>query len=153
GVCTGKCDKDFRGVCGGKCDGTCNGAPTKGKKKCVGICDGSCTEKAEGVCNGRCDGTCAGPWEPRDQGKCSGQCNGICAGGEVTAHQCSGEFAPPGLDPVCAASCGALSALNARCEAPVIRVLSKGGKQTAETQKFLAGVQSAYPKILRLLLG
>jgi hypothetical protein len=153
GVCSGKCDHDFRGKCGGKCDGTCDGSPTKGKKKCVGICDGSCSEKGEGVCSGKCDGACSGPWEPREQIKCAGHCGGICAGGEVAAPQCSGEFSPPGLDSVCQASCGALSALNARCEAPVIRVLSKGGKQNADTQRFLAGVQSAYPKILRLLLG
>jgi len=152
GVCTGKCDKEFRGTCGGKCNGTCNGTPTRGPHRCVGICDGTCTEKAEGICGGRCDGACNGPWEPKDPTKCAGICNGACAG-EAMAPLCSGDFAPKGVETVCLAMCGAAAAMAAKCDAPLVRVTVKGGKQNAELQKLLTGMQAALPRIFRVQEG
>ena len=148
GVCTGKCDKDFRGTCGGKCNGTCNGTPTRGPHRCVGVCDGACAEKAEGICGGRCDGACNGPWEPKDPTRCAGICNGACAG-EVTAPLCSGDFVPKGSDALCMAVCGAIASMGAKCDAPFVRVTVKGGKQNAELQKLLVGMQASLPRIFR----
>ena len=151
-VCTGKCDHDFRGACGGKCSGTCDGAPTRGPKKCAGVCDGSCSDKAEGACAGRCDGQCSGGFEPRDPGKCTGVCIGTCVG-EVKDPLCSGEFNPPGVDPVCQAACAAASALAARCDLPLVKVAVRGGKPTPDIEKLLAGIQAAVPKIVRIQQG
>lgn len=150
--CSGKCDRDFRGACGGKCTGTCDGAPTRGAKRCAGVCDGSCSDKAEGACGGRCDGSCSGAWEPPATGKCSGVCLGACSG-EVKDVVCSGEYVPAGVDPVCQAACGAAAAMTARCDAPQVRLSSRGGKPTAELERLLAGIQSAVPKIVRAQQG
>jgi hypothetical protein len=152
GVCTGNCDKEFRGTCGGKCNGTCNGTPTRGPHRCAGVCDGSCTEKAEGICGGKCDGACNGPWAPKDQSKCAGVCNGTCAG-EAMAPLCSGEFLPKGADTACLALCGSAATLAARCDAPLVRLTVKGGKQNAELQKLLTGMQAALPRIFRVQEG
>ena len=154
GACSGRCDRDFRGACGGKCNGTCDGAPTRGPRRCAGLCDGSCSDQAAGVCSGRCDGQCSGAWEPQAPSmKCAGVCVGGCSGGEVQSPLCTGEYAPPGTDPVCQAACGAASALAARCEAPLVRVAVRGGKPTPELEKLLAGVQSAVPRIVRIQQG
>lgn len=152
GVCTGKCDKEFRGMCGGKCNGTCNGNKTPGPHRCVGICDGSCSDKAEGVCAGRCDGACSGPWEPRDVGKCAGICAGTCAG-TAGPPVCTGDYLPTGAEANCTASCESTAALVVRCDAPQIRITAKGGKQTAEVQKLLAGLQAGLPRIYRITEG
>jgi hypothetical protein len=151
-VCTGKCDRDFRGVCGGKCDGTCDGVRIA-RKVCAGTCDGRCDAQAEGHCGGRCDGRCSGTWEPRDPSRCGGNCGGICAGGELKAPQCTGEFAPPGIETTCQSACSARAALAARCEQPVVKVVAKGGKQNADLQRLFWGLQIALPKILRLAQG
>ena len=150
-VCSGKCDHDFRGTCGGKCSGTCDGAPTRGPRHCSGLCDGGC-DKGEGVCAGRCDGACSGGWEPPPTGRCGGICVGVCSS-EVSAPLCSGEYAPPGVDPVCQAACSASSALASRCDAPLVRVSARGAKPTPALEKLLAGLQSAVPRIIRLQRG
>jgi len=152
-ACSGKCDRDFRGTCGGKCIGTCDGAPTHGPRRCAGVCDGSCSEKGEGVCIGRCDGQCSSGWEPPPgTGKCGGTCVGMC-NGEVRDPMCTGDYAPPGIDPVCQAACGAAAAMTARCETPLVRISVRGGKPTPELEKLLAGIQSAVPKIVRIQRG
>ena len=152
GVCQGKCDKEFRGTCGGKCNGTCNGNPTRGPHRCVGVCDGACLDKSEGVCGGRCDGNCTGPWEPRDPAKCDGICTGACAGQEGQPV-CSGDYTPQGTDPACVATCTSTAAVGVRCDAPLVHISVKGGKQTAELQKLLTGMQAALPRILRVNEG
>lgn len=152
GICQGKCDKDFRGMCGGKCNGTCNGNPTRGPHRCIGVCDGACSEKADGVCGGRCDGNCTGPWEPRDPSKCDGICTGACSGQEGQPV-CSGDYTPMGTDRTCVAGCTTSAAINVRCDAPQVRITLKGGKQNAELQKMLAGLQASLPRILRVNEG
>jgi hypothetical protein len=152
GVCTGKCDKDFRGTCGGKCNGTCNGNPTHGPHRCIGICDGACSDKAEGVCAGQCNGSCNGPWEPRDPGKCNGICTGQCVG-QAGQPVCSGDYTPPGVEATCLAECTSAAALTVRCDAPQVRITVKGGKQTVELQKLLAGLQAGLPRIMRVADG
>ncbi|MFT3773966.1 MAG: hypothetical protein QM820_52020 [Minicystis sp.] len=154
GVCTGKCDKEFRGTCGGKCNGTCNGKKTPGPHRCVGICDGSCSDKGEGFCAGRCDGGCSGPWEPRDPAKCNGICTGQCVG-QSGQPVCSGEYVPPGVEATCLATCTSTAAVGVRCDAPQVRITVKGGtnKQSPELQKLLAGLQAGLPRIMRVAEG
>lgn len=150
-VCTGKCDRDFRGACGGRCDGTCNGLPNHGKP-CKGICDGACSGKAEGVCGGRCDGACSGSSEPRDPSRCAGRCVGACSS-PIESPVCSGDYAPPGVEISCQSSCAAVTSMAARCEAPMVRITAKGGRQNADFQRLLAGLQAELPKIIRLREG
>ncbi len=151
GQCAGKCDRDFRGTCGGRCDGTCDGAPSRGKP-CKGLCDGRCDKQAEGFCGGHCDGKCTGTWEPKDPNKCAGTCGGGCSG-KLVAPQCSGDFTPPGADPLCRTSCQAGVLTAARCPLPYVKVTAKGGKQTASMQRLFAGIQTALLKIIRLQQG
>lgn len=152
-TCAGKCDHDFRGTCDGQCEGTCGGTPIHGKGRCVGICDGSCTDRGEGVCAGTCEGSCSGVWEQRDPAQCSGECEGGCTGGPLAAMHCSGEFLPKGIDLGCQGSCAAASALAARCEAPPVRVVPKGGRVTPDMERFFVALQASLPKILRLQVG
>ncbi len=153
GSCSGHCDREFRGTCGGQCRGTCDGAPLRGAKPCAGTCDGSCSERADGSCGGRCDGSCAGTWVPPPTG---GACQGICVGtcvGTVSAPACSGEVAPRSAEAVCRAACGASAVIALHCDPPVVRVALRAGRPKPELERVLAGVQSAVPKIVRLLEG
>lgn len=153
GACRGKCDKEFRGTCGGKCSGTCNGKKLPGPHRCIGICDGACSDKADGSCGGICDGACSGPWEPRDPAKCDGICTAQCVG-KIGQPVCSGDYAPPGMDPVCLATCTSTAAVGVRCDAPMVHVTVKGAnKQTPELQKLLAGLQAGLPRIMRVAGG
>jgi hypothetical protein len=152
GVCSGKCDKDFRGTCGGKCTGTCNGRKVPGAHRCIGICDGACNDKSEGICGGKCDGACNGPWEPRDPAKCNGICTGQCSG-QAGQPVCSGDYVPPGVEATCLATCTSIAAVGVRCDTPLVRIEVKGGKQNAELQKLLAGLQAGLPRLMRISDG
>jgi hypothetical protein len=148
-VCSGRCDRAFRGICRATCAGSCDGTPLKSPGACGGICDGSCSDGADGFCGGRCDGQCSGSWERGvPTGNCAGTCMGGCAG-EVGSPLCTGEYAPPGTEATCQAACGAAAALTARCDLPVVHVVVRGGKPGPELVKLLYGVQAAVPKILR----
>jgi hypothetical protein len=152
-ACTGRCDREFRGKCGGKCTGTCDGASTRGPRPCSGTCDGSCSDRAEGFCGGRCDGSCAGAWSPPSSGgTCQGACVGQCLG-TLSAALCSGEFAPRGAEPVCRAACGTNAVAALRCDPPSVRVAVRAGRPAPDLERALAGIQSAVPKIARLLEG
>jgi hypothetical protein len=152
GSCKGKCDRDFRGTCNGRCDGTCDGSPTKGTKHCNGICDGKCDRGAEGLCNGKCDGVCSHGWEPINVRQCTGVCVGQCEG-PLESPLCMGDYAPKGADVPCMASCTGRATLASRCEAPLIRVTAKNGRQTVELQKLLYGLQINLPKLARIRQG
>ncbi len=149
GLCIGKCDAGFAGTCSGRCEGTCDGKPSKGA--CKGRCDGKCTGKAKGTCAGACDGRCDASCEINAGASCAGLCAGGCST-PLEHATCSGELRPPGVDGVCAASCGAKGALAATCDAPVVKIIVKG-KTNAATEKVVAALAVSLPKIAAVQYG